>query len=84
MVLAAGKTGSAIIGTSVANAIHNKGRWWKQNVYTGKGGAIKHIITGKPYPLTAILRIGPAMLASSAFELGVEAGHYIPAYKEAW
>ena len=79
-----GESLSAICAIGVANSIYNKGRWWKQNIYTGKLGAAKHIITGGSYPLSAILRTGPELLGAAGFELGVKAAHYIPAYIEAW
>ena len=57
--------------------VYNANKLFKKNIYTGKGGLIKHIKLGKPY-------IGTAIVSAEAFSFGVEAGHYLKAYYEAW
>jgi hypothetical protein len=84
LVTKAGEMGSGVIGVANANKLYNATRLFKKNIYTGKLGLINHIRLGKPYIGTAIVRTWPAILSAEAFDLGVEAGCYLPAYYEAW
>ncbi|WP_457598764.1 hypothetical protein [Hydrogenimonas sp.] len=75
---------SALVATGNANRIYNAQKWWPEKIYSGKGGAVLKILQGKPYPFTILVRTYPALMGEAAFNLGQEAGFYLPAYIEAW
>ena len=82
-----GKAGGVLSGTAAiahANRVFNACKWWPVKRYYSTLEAAGKILTGKPFPLTIAARTYPAVAATLAWDLGQEAGFYIPAYIEAW